>query len=66
MGGVFCRLSVRSGWLLVLFKSSVSFLVFYVILSITESGIVKSSVVEFSISSFISVRFASCVLVLCC
>lgn len=48
-----CSIDVTSSWWIVLFKTSMSLLIFYLVVSsVTESGILKSPVVEFSVYPF--------------
>ena len=59
-------MSVSSSWFIVLLKSSVFlFIIYLVALHTIESDVLNSTItVELSISPFLSVSFASCILVL--
>ena len=51
-------MAVRSSWLVVLAKFSSFFLVFHLLVfSITENGVLKSTIIEFFPSSFVSVFY---------
>lgn len=55
---------VRSSGLTVLFRSSISILIYLVVLTVTENGVLKSPavMVEFTFSPFNSDSFALCIL----
>lgn len=58
--------SVRSSWLLVLFKFYTSLLVFSLVVpSVIESELLKFQLLLLIVSPFISVSFVSCIFVLC-
>lgn len=65
-GVVFYKLSIRLSWLVVLFISSMSLPIFYLVLSISGKGMLKSLtlVVELHIPLLLSI-FALCSLKLC-
>lgn len=58
-------MSVRFSWFIVLFKFSTSS-IYVVVLSITESGVLKNPTITVELSPYISVSFCFLYLVLCC